>query len=332
MGIFDNLGWDDLLSIPTGGTYSAVKAGYGIATGGDNMADDIGEGVKDFSKVGTNNFQAQPYQVNPTYWGGHEGAAGEWADVGMAGMAGSQANAKWAQGQMKGDRGPQAVENADLVNREASSRYGDQSGAIQLAREAAMGQAPSEAAWQQQQGLNQAMGAQSALAGSARGAAGIARAGTNAMANTAGLQQNAYMQGGQLRAKEMADARGLYGGLSGQQREQDLQRLGMGNQMSQYNAGLNDQYKLGMGQLGLGYGNQGLGWYQAGQSPYNQQQQADLARESIASQSYDSANMVNAGVSQANADLRRRSRDEMIGFASGALDTAGKGMAGSKFP
>lgn len=327
-------GWDDLLSIPTMGGYSAVKQGYSAITGDDDPLGSIGEGVKDFQNVGKNNFNSTPYQVNPVNWGGYEGAAADVAGQGQAGMAGSNANANWASNEMQRDRGPQALENQTLSDREAQSRGGDQAGAIQLAREAAMGQSPSEAAYLMQNGLNQAVGNQASTAGSARGAGAIALAQGNAAANTAGLQNQAYTQGSALRANEMATARGQYGGLSGQQRDQDLQRLGQGNQMSQFNANANDQYKLGMGQLGNQYGQQGLGWYQASQSPYNQQQQADLGREQIAADSYNQTNAINAGVSQANADLRRKGKEDIMGFAGSMVNAGGQafgsGMGGSK--
>lgn len=329
MGIFDNFGWDDLLSIPTGGAYSAVKQGYNLASGGGNLLDDVGGAVKDFSKVGTNNFQASPYQPGAVNWGGYEGGADAWTEIGRQGMLDAQGASGYAQGQMMGERGPQANENATLANREAEARGSDQAGAIQLAREAAMGMAPSEAAYLQQEGLNQAMANQTSTAGSARGAGAMAVAQGRAAGNTAGLMNQAYTQGSALRAQEMANARGQYGGLAGQQREQDIQRLGMGNQMSQFNANANDQYRLGMGQLGVQYGNQGLGWYQGAQNPYNNQANIDLQREKMAQDSYDNSQMVNAGVSQANADLRRKSRDEFIGMGTSLANTGGQMAFGS---
>lgn len=326
-----SFGWDDLLSIPTGGAYSAVKQGASLA--GVN-AGDIGEGLKDYSNAGKNNFNSQPYTPNEINWGGHAGDAGNIAQRGFSGMGGSMSNADWANGQAQRDRGAMATENPELSQRETDSRYGDQAGALQLSREAAMGQAPSEAAMQMQLGLNQAAANQSSLAGSARGSAALATAQGNAAGQTAGLQNQAYLQGGALRAQEMANARGQYGQLSSQVRDQDLQRLGQGNQMSQYNAGLNDQYKLGMGQLGNQYGQQGLGWYQAAQNPYNQQAQMDLTREGMAADSYNQANAVNAGVSQANADQRGSMRDKWTEMGLNLFNTAGKagaaGIGGSK--
>jgi len=325
-----SFGVDDLLSIPTGGLYSAVKQGANLT--GNPI--DLGEGLKDYSNAGKNRYNATPYQPNDIYWGGREGAAGRIAGQGFSGMGGSLSNADWANQQAQRDRGAMATENPELSQRETDARYGDQAGALQLSREAAMGQSPSEAALLMQQGLNQASANQASMAGSARGSAALATAQGNAAGATAGLQNQAYLQGGALRAQEMANARGQYGQLSSQVRDQDLQRLGQGNQMSQFNAGLNDQYRLGMGQLGNQYGQQGLGWYQAAQNPYNQQAQMDLTREGMAADSYNQANMVNAGVSQANADQSANMRDRWTEMGLNLFNTgsqaAANGIGGSK--
>ncbi len=212
------------------------------------------------------------YLPKEVYWGGGSNPW-EMADK-FSGMALSRMNVAngaedWALGQAKDERGAQAWENQELSDREAMARGWDQQGALDLSREAAMGQAPSEAAFMMQQGLDQGMAGQTSLAGSARGAAGIAMAQGNAAANVANMQGQAFTEAGRLRAQEMAQARGLYGGLAGQMREQDLQRLGMGNQMSQYNASLNDQYRLGMMGSAAQYGQVGQGWYNGGMAPYN---------------------------------------------------------------
>lgn len=200
-----------------------------------------------------------------TYFGGYQEGANDWSKIGLQGMADSGAIGGWATGQAQGYRGAMASENQQLSDQEAYSRGYHQNGALQLASEAAMGQAPSEAAYQMQYGLDQGLAAQQAQMGSARGNAGIALASGNAAANSANMMNQTYMQAGQLRAAEMAQARGLYGGLSGQQREQDQSRLQQGSQMSQFNAGLNDQYSLGMGNLANQASQNQLGWYgQAG--------------------------------------------------------------------
>ena len=299
------------------------------AWGADELFNDggvtgeIGEQFKDFSNVGKNRFNPPEYQVPGTQWGG-EGGADRMTGVGLQGMGRSNRNADFAYNQAYYDRGPQAQENQTLSDREASSRYGDQSGAIQLAREAAMGQAPSEAAYAMQAGLNQSNAQQQAMVGGARGAAGIAMAQGNAAGNVANNNQVAFNEAGRLRAQEMAGARGLYGGLSGQQREQDLNRLGQGNQMSQFNAGLNDQYRMGMLNASNNAQQGAAGWYGQSQNPYNQQGQMDTATQQQQSQEWGQRQALAAGVSQANADERGRMRDRWMSLAG-----TGVGMAGS---
>lgn len=303
----------------------AFKWGAGAI---DDGASAIGGAVRDYSRVGRNNFNPPEYQVPGTQWGG-EGGADRMTNIGLQGMGGSQRNADYAYNQAYFDRGPQAQENQTLSDREASSRYGDQSGAIQLAREAAMGQAPSEAAYAMQAGLNQSNAMQTAMAGGARGAAGIATAQGNAAGNVANSNQIAFNEAGRLRAQEMANARGLYGGLSGQQREQDLNRLGQGNQMSQFNAGLNDQYRMGM----LGASNQagqvGQGWYGQAQNPYNQQGQMDAQQQQLQAQEWGNRQSLAAGISSQNADSAAGMRDRWTSFGSTAGSTAAQGAQGA---
>jgi hypothetical protein len=251
-------------------------------------------------------------------YGGYAGGATDMSNIGLRGMG-------WAQGEAQRDRGATAIEDQELSDREAQARYGDQAGAIQLAREAAMGQAPSQAAYLMQAGLNQGLANQQAMAGGARGAAGIALAQGNAQANAATMQNQAYTQAGAMRADEMNQARNLYGGLAGTQRQQDQNRLGMGNDMSKYNAGANDQYRLGMGQLGLGY-------YGASQRPHESQLNADVG-------------YYNTNVSDGNADADRQAQErarraaqnqqrnqqayQAIGQAFGMAGQIGAGVAGA---
>jgi hypothetical protein len=190
------------------------------------------------------------------------------------------------RGKLAYSRGPQATESQWQSANEQQARDYDQAGAMQLARDAAMGNAPSEAAYQLQAGLDAASASQASMAGGARGSAALALGQGNAAYNTANLQQQAFTQAGQLRAQEMANARGLYGSLSGQQREQDQNRLSLGNQMSQYNASLNDQQAYNQGMLGVQYGNLANNQSQVDQAYYNtganigsQQFQTDWQRE-----------------------------------------------------
>lgn len=316
-------GWDDLLSIPTAGLYSGIKAATGgYSEGGTTPLEWMSGQAGDFMNVGKNRYQTGTYNMDTPEYGGKYGAD-NLADVGLQNMYASQRGGQFAQNQFQGNRGPQAMEDRELANREAASRYGDQAGSVQLAREAALGQAPSQAAYQLQSGLDRSLAQQQAIAGGARGNAGIALASANANAAGANLQNQAFNQAGQLRAQEMADARNLYGGLASNMRSQDQNRLQMGNQMSQYNAGLNDQYRLGMGQLANQYNQSGLGWYQASMNPYDKQGQLGMQTGMTNADSYNQAEARRAGISQANTDARARQNDRLWSFGTTATGIGG---------
>lgn len=325
-----DFGWDDVLNIPTAGGYGAVKYAAGGESLVDKGADALGEGIKDYGNVGKNNFQATPYQVQPMNWGGGPGGAEHWSKMGLDNLDNAGAARNWAMGQAQQDRGPQALEDQTLSNREADARYGDQNGALQLAREAAMGNAPSEAAYMMQRGLDSAVAGQQSAAGSARGAAAMAQAQSNAAANTANLQNQAFTQAGQLRANEMAQARGQYGGLAGQQREQDLQRLGMGNDMANKNADRNDAYKGMMMGGANAFGNQAMGWYNGAQNPYNKQAELDYYTQKMNSDNYNNAQDTNAGISAAEAERREAEKQKWTELGINGAQTLGGMAKGSK--
>ncbi len=266
-------------------------------------------------------------QAPDIQWGG-EGGAANWSTMGLGGMNNAQMGQTWSGKEGNRARGATAFENQALSDNEAYSRGYDQSGSIQLAREAAMGEGPSAAAYQMQRGLDQSLAAQQAQMGSARGNAAIAMAGGNAAANSANLMNQTYQQAGQMRADEMAQARGLYGGLSGQMREQDQARLQQGSQMSQFNAGLNDQYKLGMGALSNQFGNQANQWYNSAQNPITQQGNLELGGYQVAQGAATAANELKAAAQQAKRDADQAEKDKWLGLAGTAV-TAGGGAAGA---
>lgn len=313
-------GWDDLLNIPTGGLYGAGK----FLTGG--YSSDGSSPIDDYMNAGKNRFQPQSYTMDTPQWGGQYGADNI-AAAGFDQMGNSQRGQSWAQGEAQRDRGAQATENQYLSDQEAYSRGYDQNGALQLAREGAMGLAPSQAAYQMQAGLDRSLANQQAIAGGARGGAGIAMASANANASAANLQNQAYTAGGQLAAQEQQAYRQMYGDLANQQRAQDQNRLGMGNQMSQYNAGLNDQYRMGMGQLSNQYSQSGLGWYGAAQNPYDKQAQLDMQTGMANLDSQNQAQALKAGISEANAQQKAAQGDRLWSFAG-----TGLGIGGSMIP
>lgn len=220
------------------------------------------------------------YGRSPT---GAEDARDEfWNQAGAndADQAGIRAGGAFAAGEAANaqTRGPMATENVQLANQAASGAGGHQQGAMGLARSMAMGQSPSEGAYQLQAGLDMGSQMQASMGRSARGGAALATGQANAQANTSNLQQNAFSQAGALRAREMAAGRGLYGSLAGQASEQDQARAGMANDMAQGNARRNDAYGLGAGAAQAGFADLGnqqsgqdLGYYQGGMNPINQQ-------------------------------------------------------------
>lgn len=313
------ISWDDALSIPTMGLYTAQKNLGGVDV------KDLGEGLKDFSNVGKNRFQPTPYDAQPAYWGGDPNAATDYYNIGAAGIGKSNADAGWASS-MSREQGPQAWENQSLSDNEATSRGYHQEGALNLALQGALGNQPSEAAYQLQSGLDKSLAQQSAMAGSARGAGGISNASANAGANMAALQNQAFTEAGRLRAQEIAGYTNMYGGLAGQQREQDLGRLGMGNQMSQFNASNTTQRQLGFGQLANDNRRVSQGWYGQMGNPYGQQLQADLEHQQQKGTNYNASMGLGASIAQSNADQAAAMRDRFAGFAVQSFNTGLSGV------
>lgn len=309
-----------------GAIAGSVVPGVGTAVGG-LIGGLLGDDEPDAPAPSAAPGGPQPYNAPTPQYGGYEGGAYDWSQIGLTRMGQANRAQQYAQQGMMGYRGPQARENQTLSNREALTRGWDQAGALQLSREAAMGQAPSQAAYQMQQGLNQAQASQAGMAGGARGAAGLALAQGNAAANTANLQSEAYNQAAQLRAGEMAQARGMYGQLAGQMREQDLARLQMGNQMGQFNAGLNDQYRLGMGNLSNQLRNQDVEWYKAAMAPHQSQFAGDTAAYNTLAGSYDASQALNAGITQAQIDAKQRAQDRMWALFGTLIQAGGKAGA-----
>ncbi len=225
------------------------------------------------------------------HYGGANRARDEWwkgmghndADQNAINAGAASANRQSEIGQT---RGPVAQENAGFANNEASGAGGNQAYATGLAGTLARGNTPSVGAYQLQSGLNQATAQQRAMSRSARGGAALATAGTDAAANTANLQQNAFSQGKILAAQDMTAGRNLYGSALGQQRDQDNARIGIGNTISQANAEQNDKYSLGMGGAAVGMGGAGNGasaqdlqYYQGGMGVVGAQSEAEQQKQ-----------------------------------------------------
>ncbi len=219
----------------------------------------------------------QKAQLLSSNYGGSMGAGQ--AEMGrLGGIAGQYQNGAmgdWAQGQ--GSRG-------------------SQQDALGLMQQAAYGNAPSVAAIQQQQGLNEALRNQTAMAGGARGAAGIAGAQYNAAQNTGAMQQQGIGNASMLRAQEMAAARGAYGQMSTGIRGQDIQSA------------------MGQGQMGLGY--EGLGQNIGMANLAAQQRERALEKQQWAQQ---------AGLDQASNQMTDKTLTGLVGTAGGI---AAAGMTG----
>lgn len=269
-------------------------------------------------------YRDRGFDPQQSYYGGYEGGAQDISGMGMGQMGKSGGMANWAnlQAQYAGLRAPRAYESQALSDNAAQAR-GVLGGAIGLASEAARGKAPSEAEQLMKAGLNQSVANQSALTGSARGSNAMALAQGNQGANVAAMQQNTLNQMGALRAKEMAEARSLYGGLAGQLSSADLNRLQQGNQMAQFNANLNDQYAVNMGQLGNQASQLGLGWYQAAQNPINQQFVADQAYQAQRQALYENQQARAFNQYQNVANESNDWTRGMIGFGGNLLGIGG---------
>lgn len=237
-----------------GGPLGAVAGGIlGGATAGGDSSD---------SSSGNAGPPPTPYQVSadPYNLGGYNQGAQDWSDDAMA-------RAQRAQdlGDQWETQGASQIQNSQDMD--ANSR-GYQSDALGLMRDAAYGNAPSVAQNQLQQGMNQQIANQSSQLGSARGAQGLAMAQQNSAGALGNTLANTNAAAAQLRAEEMANARGAYGGLATGQRGQDQSMGQLGIQMGQLG--------LGHQQLSQGYAGQGYGMVQ-GQA--NLQAEAEKQRQ-----------------------------------------------------
>lgn len=319
-------GIDDIVGgALTGGVYNAGK----WASGG-YRGEGEGSPVEDFFNVGQNGFRMQPYATPDINFGRDPNGANYFSGLALNGMKGSNSlGSLFAQGST-GLGAPVAREDQFLSNQEASARGWDQAGSMDLAREAAMGQSPSEAAWLMQHGLDQAIAGQSSAAGSARGSNALALAQGNAGANIANLQQQAFTGAMAGRANEMNQNRNLYANQANAMRQQDQNRLGMGNDISKFNANLQSQFMQGMGGLAVQNQAAGQGWMGQAMQPWQNQLDADVRVEAMRGDNYNRAGELNAGIVQGNADRQSGNRDMIVGTIIGGLNTGiNAGRAGS---
>lgn len=202
---------------------------------------------------------------------------------------------------------------ADADYGQSQQARGSQGDALELMRQAASGQTQSVAQLQQQQGMQDAMKSQMAMAGAARGGpTSMALAQHSAAINAGNIQQDAVNGASQLRAQEMAQARGAYGQMSNDLRNTDLSSRGQSAQQAQYQAGLNAQQRAqndqyGMGLLGLGQN----------ASQFSQQGQTNANNADLQAQ------QINAGIAAQNATANAAAMKGALGAASGGLSMLG---------
>ncbi len=266
------------------------------------------------------------------------------ADYTRRGKEGGQRNDE-AQGQNQAnmfsslerattDRGQVAQENPFLVQREAAAR-GEQLRGLDLSREAALGNAPSEAAFQTRLGMNDLAGQHSAQMGTARGLAGLSGAQTQGAAMGGNAAGNLAATGGLARSKEMGEAIGMYGSQAGDLTGQDLQRLEQNTKNSMFNAGLNDNWKLGnmqlaanQGKLGVSQGQTDYGWMEQQMDPTMKQFEYDQRMAALASGA--DADAVAASIAR-DREARNSKRQFVSGVTTGVGGAVGSlaGPAGT---
>ena len=187
-------------------TGSIVKAATGLIGGAAGAAGSAGEAASGLTKDG---YRANTYGTTAGAAGGYNPNASNLNSAQNTLSHNLTNESNYAQGQqaVQANFG-QAQQAAGL----GMNGYAQQAQATGLLLgSAAMGNQPSAAAIQQQQGLQQAILAQHSLAASAQGQA----SNYGAAQNTANLQQSAINSAAAQRAQEMATAQQAYGQLRG---------------------------------------------------------------------------------------------------------------------
>lgn len=197
---------------------------------------------------------------------------------------------------------------------------------------AAAGAVPSAAQMQMQQGLEQGLRGQLAAANSAHGGAGASLAAMRgAQDQGARMVTDVNNQGAQLRAQEMATARGQLGGVLGGMRGADQARAGLGLDAASQQAGLDQQMALGNMDMQM-QGRQvddarvlGLG----GMTMDFGQQEIDRQRgqEGLLLDRDLGVAGIDAGVAAGNLDAGFKRRGAVLGAITGGAQMAMKGGA-----
>lgn len=221
----------------------------------------------------SDDFHAQQAKTDPSAY--------QWQGPSQGELAGLQ---QGSQQQSANDYGQQQNVN------QAQSAY------LQQLQNAASGNGPSQAQAVLQQGANRAGAQAMSLARSMNNGnpAQQAAAMRAAQQQGAGAMVGAGAQAAQIKAQEQQSALGMMGGALGQQRGQDLQSMGMGNQMT-------GQY-LG---AAMGAANSQLG--------------ANMNQQELNSSNFNAAQGINAGVASQNAQANQAVLGAGLSAAGGMM-------------
>ncbi len=227
-------------------------------------------------------------------------------------------------------RGDVSPENATLLAREAAGRA-EQGRSLDLQRDAALGNAPSAAAYKTQMDMNNVAGAQAGALGSARGLSALGGGQTMGAAGAGQAGTDVAMMGGMGRSKEVGDAIGMYGSSAGDMRSGDLNRLAQSSKNAIGNMNLNDAWQVGNANLGVKQGNLGVAqgqmddaWYQGSIEPYMKQLENNQSMNAIEA----GAGLDAAAAIRAKANARRDANRDLAKGAVTAGLTAGGTMIG----
>jgi len=291
------------------------------------------------SGVGKNSYRATNFANTPNYdanrfnYGGNPGGA----DAAANRYAGLAAGAQGREGVQANYGQANDAYNMGLAARQ-------QQGAMaQMMAQRAQGNVPSISQMQADRQMGQlqqqtAMQMQAARAGqasgmaSARGGAGLALAQQNAANNVANMQaaigRQAQMSAADISGQAQINAaqerlgaeQAAYGAYSGM-RAGDVATQQQAAQQSQYNAGLlqqqrslNDQYSLGM--------------TQAEQNVRNAQLNANMNQQQMLANAHNSAQGMNMGANQANANREMQFFQSGLGAVTGGMGAAAGAMGG----
>lgn len=248
----------------------------------------FGEGIGTAS-----GYRSPGYAVNRD--AGYVGGSQQASDANVTRLNRRYDEAQQAGAPFKGQY-VQGVQDAAASRQQQLAGLGMTADAAGMYRSMAMGNGPSLAQLQMQQGLQAAQAQQASAAAGARGGGANLAAAQLSASTMAGQQAAANNEAaGRARVQEQLGAMqgygglaGQYGGLAGQMRGQDYQNAGMGMQGYQYQQGLAQNYDQMRQQQDLAELNAQTSLEQAqGQLALQRQQQ--LAQQNQASASEGSS-------------------------------------------